>query len=340
MRISVVIPSFNAASYLRRAVASLQETSYPNLEILVVDDGSSDGSYGLAQQLARECPGKINVLYHPGFTNRGASASRNLGIRQSTGGLICFLDADDYVFPHRFATVVPRLLSDATIDGVYGTTRMVFEEEQARANWGSGAELFGLAEDVEPDRLLEPLVRSRVWATSAIIVRRSLLDRTGLFDERFVTAEDCHLWLRMACVGKIVAGDLSRPISAYFRRQGSLYHPGWERRLTMISALADVHRWARRHAVTKERRQTLSQGVRKYVLNTVVKAREQGLPKVAWRAFGKAVTGGYPHLALYPNLLRQILALGRDALLRDRDKRQCSLAERATEVRRTNCECT
>ena len=100
--ISVVVPVYNTEKYLRRCVESIRAQNYKNLEIILVDDGSSDGSYVLMQKLAAEDPGtKI-------FTeeNGGASKARNTGVRNATGEFVSFIDSDDYIEPEMIESLV------------------------------------------------------------------------------------------------------------------------------------------------------------------------------------------------------------------------------------------
>src|SRR5690348_3334121 len=93
--VSVIIIFWNAEPFLAEAVASVVAQSYPDWELLLVDDGSTDGSTALAQQIVVRDPQRMRYLEHPGHANRGMSATRNLGIAQARGTYLAFLDADD-----------------------------------------------------------------------------------------------------------------------------------------------------------------------------------------------------------------------------------------------------
>jgi len=124
MSVSAIVPAYNAERFLVRAVESLIQTAYPNLEIIIIDDGSTDTTFSIARELQIKYPAIVQVLRHSDYGNHGVSASRNLGILNSSGELICFLDADDYVYSRRFETSVPMLEKDQSIDGVYELTEM------------------------------------------------------------------------------------------------------------------------------------------------------------------------------------------------------------------------
>ena len=282
VRISAIIPAYNEAQHLERAVDSLLATGYPDLEIVVVDDGSVDGTWELAQRLACDHAGHVISQSHPKRANRGVSATRNLGIEQSSGELISFLDADDYVYPHRFESAVARLSDTPDVDGVYQVADVAFADAEAKQKWFKDARLFGFTEPISPDRLLSELLTGMCWATSAILFRRSLMDRTGCFVPKFGIAEDCHLWMRMACVGKLVAGDLSRPVSVYWRSNDSAYQPSLGHRVAMIRVMSSFLRWMRRRDPNDSRLPSVRRSVEDYAFNAIVQARAEGERRLAW----------------------------------------------------------
>jgi glycosyltransferase involved in cell wall biosynthesis len=309
MKVSVIIPCFNAERYLVRAVESLLETGYPQLEIIPVDDGSGDRTLQIAEALRAQNPSVVRVFGHEDNVNHGVSATRNLGILKSTGDLICFLDADDYVLPHRFQTCVQRMKDDETIDGVYELSRVKLEgPSEGKGFWEDGG-IFGIQEDLAPDLLLRKLLSGQTWATSAILVRRSLLERTGLFREDMRFAEDCHLWFRMACVGRIVGGNLTDPVSVYSRHENNAYQYTLERRVDMVRAMTDVYSWAKQKPLNKATLRTLFEGVRDFVLNAIIVARENGQAALARRIFAIPLRARCFGLVVNPQALRQLLTL-------------------------------
>src|SRR4051812_43195551 len=104
--VSVIICFLNEEVFLAEAVNSVLAQAYTAWELLLVDDGSTDGSTDVARQFAGQHPHKIRYLDHDGHTNRGLSASRNLGIQQAAGDLLAFLDADDVWLPMKLSQQV------------------------------------------------------------------------------------------------------------------------------------------------------------------------------------------------------------------------------------------
>ena len=117
-RVSVIIPTYNRADYLREALASVLDQSLQPWEIIVVDDGSTDDT----PELARSFP--PNVVYIRQPQNMGVSAARNAGLSAARGEVIAWLDSDDLWEPGFLATVIPLLAEDERLDGVY-TGRLV-----------------------------------------------------------------------------------------------------------------------------------------------------------------------------------------------------------------------
>lgn len=111
-RVSIVTPFLDAGRFLEEAIESVLAQTYADWELLLVDDGSSDSSPAIAQRHAAASPGRILYLSHPGHANRGASASRNLGIRHASGEYLAFLDADDVYLPRKLEEQI-RILDGA-----------------------------------------------------------------------------------------------------------------------------------------------------------------------------------------------------------------------------------
>lgn len=104
--ISVIVPVYNVVDYLQRCVDSIRNQTYPNLEIILVDDGSTDKSGALAEKMAME-DRRIRVFHKE---NGGASSARNLGISMAEGDYIGFVDGDDYIEPKMYERLLDAAL--------------------------------------------------------------------------------------------------------------------------------------------------------------------------------------------------------------------------------------
>ncbi len=180
-RVSVVIPSFNRAASLPRALDSVLAQTRPADEIIVVDDGSSDGS---AELLATRYAG-ITCLRQP---NQGVSAARNLGIQHASGDWIAFLDSDDTWLPDKLQAQLDMLEQSANCPLCHteeiwirnGTRVNAMKKHAKRGGW------------IYPHCL--PLC---VISPSSALIRRNILLDAGGFDTRLPACEDYDLWLRL-----------------------------------------------------------------------------------------------------------------------------------------------
>lgn len=184
MRVSVVIPTYNRADVVREAVASVLRQDYPDIELIVVDDGSRDGTAAVVSGFGPA----VRYLWQE---NRGVSAARNRGVAASTGDLIAFLDSDDLWLPPKVSAQVAyfEAYEDAQAchtDEIWIRLGMRVNERLIHRKQGGWQFLASL-----PRCLISP---------SAIMLRRSLWDRLGGFDESLPACEDYDLWLRLTAV--------------------------------------------------------------------------------------------------------------------------------------------
>lgn len=179
--VSVVIPAYNSESHIERALRSVLEQDYRPIEIVVVDDGSSDSTAAVARALD-PC---IRCVSQP---NRGAPAARNRGIQESTGSLIAFLDSDDEWLPGRLAKTVAPLLDNPSLGVCYCLSERVSAD---------GSRL--LESDPGRDRLTPwGIYQPEFLTMSAPTVRKEVFDRCGVFDPGLRHYEDHELFVRIA----------------------------------------------------------------------------------------------------------------------------------------------
>lgn len=181
--VSVVVPTYNRRDLVTRAIDSVLAQTYSGLELIVVDDGSTDGT---ADRL-KGYGDRIQVLRQ---TNRGVSAARNAGIRAAQGPLIALLDSDDYWLPGKLARQVDFFQSHP--EALICQTEEIWVRNGVRVNPGRRHRKFGgsIFEKTLPLCLVSP---------SAVMLRNALFDEVGLFDERLPACEDYDLWLRVSC---------------------------------------------------------------------------------------------------------------------------------------------
>lgn len=316
--LAVVIPAFNAEKYLARAVASVWATGYPNLTIAIVDDGSTDATIPVAERLCAMAPGRCVLYRHPDCANRGVSASRNLAIECTSSQWIAFLDSDDEYLPSRFSGFLHALgkNDDEAFDAIYELADVRSDATDADLQkWWSvaGDSSFGIRERLTGNALLRRLLEGGGWSTGAIVLRRSLLARTGLFDTGKRIAEDCDLWFRMAAAGAIVAGDLSNPVAVYWRHANNNFSYKPDHRVAMVKAMLDGWRWTERTQEHCDRLDVFREMVPKYAIRSIVATREAGRPELAARILALMLRHRRFGFLLRSDVLRQTAALTRRA---------------------------
>lgn len=182
--VSVVIPVFNAERYLAESVASALGQSRREIEVLIVDDGSTDGSRQIAQELAADP--RVRLL---SGVNGGPARARNLGIRESRGEFVAFLDADDLWLPHKLDRQIPLFSENPSPDVVY-SQRLTVDAD--------GRTVEGYRPPVPSGRILDEMWVDNFICMSSAVVRREVFDRVGLLDETLRMSEDFDFWLRTA----------------------------------------------------------------------------------------------------------------------------------------------
>ena len=180
--VSVILPTYNRYAFVGQAIDSVLNQTYTDYELIVVDDGSTDNTPALLDQYGD----RINVIRQE---NRGVSAARNSGIRSASGNAIALLDSDDYWLPTKLEAQVaffeahPDALICQTEELWFRNGKRVNPKKRHRKPSGM------IFEKSLPLCLVSP---------SAVMIRQSLLDQVGLFDETLPACEDYDLWLRIA----------------------------------------------------------------------------------------------------------------------------------------------
>jgi len=186
IKVSVVIPTFNHADFLRSAIQSVIDQTYTNWEAIIVNNFSTDNTIGVVAEFNDPRIQLVN------YRNQGViAASRNEGVRLATGSVVAFLDSDDHWFPDKLVKCVEQI--DQGNDVVCHGENWSSEGLPVRAVF------YGPAKNSTPKKLL---FRGNCISTSATIVRTSTLNEVGGFSENseFITAEDYELWIKLAKV--------------------------------------------------------------------------------------------------------------------------------------------
>jgi glycosyltransferase involved in cell wall biosynthesis len=189
--VSIIVIFFNARQFIEQAIESIFAQTYDRWELLLVDDGATDGSTEVALVCARDFPNKVRYLTHESRSNRGMSASRNLGVRHARGDLLAFLDADDVWYPDKLERQIEILERHPRAGMVTGAT-LHWYSWTGRAG---DAKRDRIALPSEPrDRLVEPpalalqlrpLGNGLPFSNSGTMLRREVIDRVGGYEDRF-----------------------------------------------------------------------------------------------------------------------------------------------------------
>ncbi len=182
--ITAIIPTYNRASHLERAIGSVLAQRRACDELIVVDDGSTDQTQALLARLAAGARIPIRVLRQD---NRGAAAARNLGIRMARGSLLAFLDSDDWWLPGKLA--VQAAAMEARPELLISHTREIWHRNGQRVNQKK-------KHDPPDGDVFAASLGMCVVGMSTVVARRQFFDRYGLFDEDLPCCEDYDLWLR------------------------------------------------------------------------------------------------------------------------------------------------
>ena len=205
--VSVIIPTYNRASFLVDTIKSVLAQTYKHVEIVLVDDGSTDDT----RIILHPYMDRITYIYQE---NRGRSAARNTGIGTCSGKYLVFLDSDDLLLPEKLKRQVSFLESHPEVDLVYSDGYTLNDD-------GS---LDSLEPHVTtfppPDRtdLVAAFLRGNLFAPHTALLRRGCLDAESLFDESIAGLEDWDLWLRLLLRGATFAYQDGKVV--LYRRHG------------------------------------------------------------------------------------------------------------------------
>jgi glycosyltransferase involved in cell wall biosynthesis len=223
--ISVIIPAWNREQYLGAALDSVFAQGRDDLEILVVDDGSTDGTVAVAQSR----PG-VRVVSQQ---REGPGAARNRGIAETRGELIAFLDSDDWWEPDKLSRQLAALESQPTAGMVLCHVRNVLGAGHTRPGWLRASQL-----DVEPN----------YWLLQASLIRREVFARLGPLKTERMLGDDVDWFMRARAAGieTIVLDDIlvNRRIHPDNLTATETLEEGCDIRLTSLKALIDARRSA------------------------------------------------------------------------------------------------
>ena len=214
--VSIVIPCYNVDQFVEEGVESALNQTYSNIEIICVDDGSTDNTLQILRQLESENP-EVSVLTGP---NSGASAARNRGLQQADGKWIQFLDADDLVDPYKIEHQVGLVRSKKSQVDLVAAGYVKRTDDNTKKI------------EVEDENPWISLIKSRLGITSSNLWRRTSVQLAGGWDESQSSSQETELMYRMLRQNATVVYD-GELLTLVRRREGSISTSGieknWER---------------------------------------------------------------------------------------------------------------
>lgn len=196
--VSVIIPAYNQAHFIGRAIQSVLDQTYQDFEIIVVDDGSTDNTAEVVHGFEDS---RIRYLFQE---NQGLSAARNKGLRLAQGEFISFLDSDDEFLPHKLELLLEDLSNKPHVGMTSGQAVPIDE---------NGNQIGNIFNRPIPNPV-ELLLFGNPLHVGSVLLRRSWFDLVGEFDEKLASYEDWDLWLRLAQAGCNFSW-VPQPVSLY-----------------------------------------------------------------------------------------------------------------------------
>lgn len=209
MRFSVVVPVYNKVAYVERTLRSVLSQTICDYELIVVDDGSTDGSVDVVRDLVGRDTDKVRVVEQ---VNAGVAAARNNGVALASGEYVCFLDADDWWEP-TFLQEMDELIASYPDAGLYGTNFFLVKNGRKRVA------PIGLEEGFQSGYINYCKVYAKTLcmpiSSSSVAVPRKVLDAVGQFRSGIKIGEDFDLWIRIAL--KYPVALVNKPLAYYFQ---------------------------------------------------------------------------------------------------------------------------
>ncbi|MCE5199265.1 MAG: glycosyltransferase family A protein [Armatimonadota bacterium] len=183
-RVSIIIPAYNSSAYLCEAIDSALGQTHSDVEVVVVNDGSTDDTDSIIESRYMD---RITYIQQP---NAGLSAARNAGILASTGEFISFLDADDRILPEMAENLSNKLADHQECGLAYGGW---YQINQTGERYGESD-----LDNAPSGRVFHELFKRGLFEVGTLMLRRSILAKSGLFDPALPQLEDRDMWMRVA----------------------------------------------------------------------------------------------------------------------------------------------
>jgi glycosyltransferase involved in cell wall biosynthesis len=204
-KVSIVIPTYNRANFLPRAIKSALSQTYRNIEIIIVDDNSKDKTEEIVKYYNDP---RIRYIVHK--CNLGPSAARNTGIKNSKGKYIAFLDSDDEWFLEKISCQMNIFQKKDSKCGIVCTGGYIIKDNKKTVRVKSIS--------LSPNSFYRKILLENTVGTSTVLVKKECFEKVGLFDESLKNCEDWDMWIRIAKYYKFIFIKL--PLIKYYIHSG------------------------------------------------------------------------------------------------------------------------
>lgn len=254
-KVSVIIPSFNCEHYIAETINSVLHQSFKNIELIVVDDGSTDRT----REIVASFGSPVRLIAQ---ANAGRCAARNRGIREARGEFVCLLDHDDYWFPDKLARQLAEFQMHPEAGAVYSSFIFWHKGTDARFPDPDSFDLAAFPDDIDPDYsgwIYHQSLIDIYVLTSTAMFRAEVFQHCGVYDESLPYSEDWELLLRIAREYPFI--QLRRPTTLYRQhtQQGSRVTREVDYRTVLLTRTAKEWGLCSRDGRCVTRRQFLNQ---------------------------------------------------------------------------------
>lgn len=225
-KVSVVVASFNQVALLKRALESVLSQTYPNLEIIIVDDGSSDGSHDYIKNMARDYPEKVSYFLQE--QNVGIPRNKNTGFKRASGELITYLDGDDTYYPQKVEKEVEVFLAQPAYSVVYSNFDIKQYSGEVVKTWANSP-------DLPQGKIIQQVVSASFPGQHMPrfeMFRKEAMYDLGFYDESFPIYEDLDFMLRYSA--KYLVGFTPNVGSSYYMNPSSIVSSTKQWKMTQL----------------------------------------------------------------------------------------------------------
>jgi len=227
-KVSIVLPTYNRAHLIERAVKSLLQQAFNNFEIIIVDDNSSDNTFDVVSKI-----NDSRIKYFKNDANLGPSGSRNKGMQAASGEYIAFQDSDDEWMLNKLELMLSVFESSTEKPG------MVFSSVYQLLNDGKKTKYPTVSNPIDSSRIYESILFNNFVATPAAIITRECFEKVGLFDTDLKCFEDYDFFIRVAKEFKVI--HIAEPLVIQHQSIGGVNTPKYHVRAEMLKIIIEKH---------------------------------------------------------------------------------------------------